>query len=134
MACVEIEQQISFFSFGFARVSVVRHMHKGSFSIVIVIEVIKIALLKLLWKICDPFALSETNFFWKRDIPFFFDGFQWRIQDFPQGGANSQSGCANLFFSAENCMKMKEFGPPGVRASLAPPLDPPLVLAFLRCE
>ena len=35
---------------------------------------------------------------------------QWRIQDFPEGGANSQSGCANLFF-AENCMKMKEFGP-----------------------
>ena len=27
MARVEIEQQISFFSFGFARVSEVRHMH-----------------------------------------------------------------------------------------------------------
>ena len=26
MACVEIEQQISFFSFGFARVSKVRHI------------------------------------------------------------------------------------------------------------
>ena len=25
-------------------------------------------------------------------------GFQWRIQNFPEGGANSQSGCANLFF------------------------------------
>ena len=23
---------------------------------------------------------------------------QWRIQDFPGGGSNSQSGCANLFF------------------------------------
>ena len=23
---------------------------------------------------------------------------QWRIQDFPEGGLNSQSGCANLFF------------------------------------
>ena len=23
---------------------------------------------------------------------------QWRIQDFPEGGANSQSGCANLIF------------------------------------
>ena len=41
------------------------------------------------------------------------------------GGANSQSGCANLFFWAENCMKLKEFGPPG--ASLALPLDPPLI-------
>ena len=27
MACVEIEQQISFFSFGFARVSKVRHIY-----------------------------------------------------------------------------------------------------------
>ena len=45
---------------------------------------------------------------------------QWRIQDFPGGG-----GCANsqkcYYFFAENCMKMKEFGPPG-GASLAPPL------------
>ena len=45
---------------------------------------------------------------------------------FSQGGANSQSGCANLFFSAKNCMKMKELRPPGGHASLAPPLDPPL--------
>ena len=33
-------------------------------------------------------------------------GFPWR-------GANSQSGCAFLFFLAENCTKMKEFGHPG---------------------
>ena len=48
---------------------------------------------------------------------------QWRIQDFPEGSANSQSGCANLLFCnyfAENCMKMKEFGPRGI-TSLAPP-------------
>ena len=34
-------------------------------------------------------------------------GLQWRIQDFPQERANSQSGCANLLFCiffAENCM------------------------------
>ena len=43
---------------------------------------------------------------------------QWRIQDFP-GGANSQSGCANLFF-AENCIKTKEFEPRG-RIPGAPP-------------
>ena len=39
---------------------------------------------------------------------------QWRIQDFPEGGTNSQSGCTDLLFCnffAENCMKMKEFGP-----------------------
>ena len=41
---------------------------------------------------------------------------QWRVQDFPWGGGNSQSGCANLFFS-ENYMKIKEFGAP---------LDPPM--------
>ena len=29
---------------------------------------------------------------------------QWRIQDFPEGGANSQSGCANLLF----CRKLHE--------------------------
>ena len=41
---------------------------------------------------------------------------QWRIQDFPEWGANSQSGCANLLFCkffVENCMRMKEFGPRG---------------------
>ena len=39
-----------------------------------------------------------------------------------------------LFFQlfAENCMKMKEFGPPGGRASLAPPLDPPMVSFYLK--
>ena len=43
------------------------------------------------------------------------------------GGANSQMGCANLLFCncfAENCMKMKEFGPLG-HVSLAPPPPPP---------
>ena len=34
---------------------------------------------------------------------------KWRVQDFPEGGTNSQSGCD------ENCMKMKEFGPQGRR-------------------
>ena len=46
----------------------------------------------------------------------------------------SRGGCANsqkelLFFNffAENCMKLKEFGPQGWRASLAPsPFDPPM--------
>ena len=34
--------------------------------------------------------------------------------DFPESGANSPSGCADLLFYnffAENCMKMKEFEP-----------------------
>ena len=61
---------------------------------------------------------------------------QWRIQDFPKGrGANSQSGCANLFF-IENCMKMKEFGPPGTRSWRPPPLDLPMAPLILTtvCE
>ena len=32
-----------------------------------------------------------------------------------------------LPYFPKNCMKLKEFGPPGGRASLAPPLDPPLI-------
>ena len=51
---------------------------------------------------------------------------QWRIQDFPEGGPTPKMG---LFFQlfAENCMKMKEFGPPGGGARpWRPPLDPPM--------
>ena len=51
---------------------------------------------------------------------------QWRIQDFPQGGRQLPKWVCQPIFLAENCMKMKEFGPPGGRASLAPPLDQPL--------
>ena len=43
---------------------------------------------------------------------------------FPRGAANSRGRCANLLFAknfAETCMKMKEFGPKGGRASLASP-------------
>ena len=41
----------------------------------------------------------------------------FRFQDFPEGGANSAGGCANLLFHKifdKNCMKMKEFGLRGV--------------------
>ena len=48
---------------------------------------------------------------------------QWRIQDFPRGGGGAPTPKSAIIFQffAENCMKMKEFGPPG-GASLAPPL------------
>ena len=48
---------------------------------------------------------------------------QWWIQDFPEGGcANSQKDYYFSFFFAENCMKMKEFGPRGgARIPGAPP-------------
>ena len=38
---------------------------------------------------------------------------QWRIQDFPRGGAPTPKSAIIFQFFAENCMKMKEFGPPG---------------------
>ena len=51
---------------------------------------------------------------------------QWRIQDFPEEGAPTpRGGRQNTILPnfPKNCMKLKEFGPPGGRA---PPLDPPL--------
>ena len=49
---------------------------------------------------------------------------------FPRGGgANSQSGGANLLFGQhfpENCMKMKEFGPTGGARVPGAPLDTPM--------
>ena len=51
---------------------------------------------------------------------------------FPSGGGtNPQGGGANLLFGqkfAENCMKMKEFGPRGRGPRPWRPLDPPMVL------
>ena len=50
------------------------------------------------------------------------DNLQWRIQDFPQGGAPTPKSAIIFQFFAENCMKMKEFGPPGgARIPGAPP-------------
>ena len=55
---------------------------------------------------------------------------QWRIQGFPEGGANSQNGCANQLFCnffAKNCIKMKEFGLQGDARPWRPlPFDPPM--------
>ena len=40
---------------------------------------------------------------------------QWRIQDFSQVGALTPKDRLFSKYFAENCMKMKEFGPPGGR-------------------
>ena len=59
---------------------------------------------------------------------------QWRIQDFPQGGAPTPKSAIIFQIFAENCMKMKEFGPPGGGARpWRPPLDPPMVLYVKFC-
>ena len=46
---------------------------------------------------------------------------------FSPGGAPTPKSTIVFQFFAENCMKMKEFGPGG-RASLAPSFDPPMNL------
>ena len=40
---------------------------------------------------------------------------QWRIQGFPQGGGPTPKIAIIFQIFAENCMKMKQFGPPGGR-------------------
>ena len=45
----------------------------------------------------------------------------------PGGGAPTPKSAIIFQFFAENCMKMKEFGPPGGGARpWRPPLDPPM--------
>ena len=46
---------------------------------------------------------------------------------FPRGVRQLPKVLLFFNFVPENCMKMKEFGSPGGRASLAPPLDPPMI-------
>ena len=47
---------------------------------------------------------------------------------FSPGGAPTPKGAIIFQIFVKNSMKMKEFGPPGGRVSLAPPLDPPMLL------
>ena len=57
--------------------------------------------------------------------------YQWRFQDFPQGGsANSQ----NCYYFSNFCRKLHEnerIRTPREGASLPPPLDPPMCTALL---
>ena len=52
---------------------------------------------------------------------------QWRIQDSPQGGAPTPKIAIIFQIFAENCMKMKEFGPGGGPRPWRPALDPPML-------
>ena len=49
---------------------------------------------------------------------------------FPSGGRQLPKLLLFFTFLPKNCMKMKEFGPQGGAASLAPPLDPPMVMVI----
>ena len=48
---------------------------------------------------------------------------------FSPGGAPTPKSAIIFQFFAENCMKMKEFGPPGGGRPWRPPLDPPMPIA-----
>ena len=50
---------------------------------------------------------------------------------FSRGGAWTLQGGVNTPNFPENCMKSKEFGHPGGRASLTPPLDPPMTVTSI---
>ena len=56
--------------------------------------------------------------------------FQWRIQDFPEEGAPTPRGAPTYNFTkfSQKLHEIERIWAPGGRASLAPPLDPPLVL------
>ena len=58
---------------------------------------------------------------------------QWRIQDFPRGGANSQ----NCYYFSHFCRKLHEneriWTPGGGARPWRPPLDPPMIyIALLK--
>ena len=54
--------------------------------------------------------------------------YQWRIQHFPGGGDNSQSGCTNLFFGRK--LYENERG----ERPWCLPLDPPLVMRQVQFD
>ena len=52
---------------------------------------------------------------------------------FSPGGAPTPKSAIIFQFFAENCMKMKEFGPPGGGARpWRPPLDPPMITVMTK--
>ena len=71
----------------------------------------------LVWWILLELQNRKTILCWRIFINYIQDKkrcyFQWRIQDFPQGGAPTPKSAIIFQFFAENCMKMKEFGPLG---------------------
>ena len=79
-----------------------------------------------------------ANYHWKRKrvvswfLKLYFTRhifiFQWRIQDFPQGGRQLPKLLLSFTFLPKTAWKWKNLDPQGGRASLAPPLDPPMSL------
>ena len=82
-------------------------------------------LLFTIWNFCNLFCVNDQALFTQGvNINAFSGGSRIFLRG---GGTNSKSGCVNLLFckfSAQNCMKMWEFGPGG--SVPAAPLDPPM--------
>ena len=59
-------------------------------------------------------AKGKTHF---APFNYFYHVYQWRIQDFPEEGAPTLGGRQHTILPnfPKNCMKLKEFGPPGGR-------------------
>ena len=70
--------------------------------------------------------LKQVDFIQARDFLFNRTSLPKPVADpgFSPGGRQLPKWVCLFIIFAENCMKMKEFGPGGV--SLAPPLDPPM--------
>ena len=86
-----------------------------------------------------------NHIFVRKQLTFFLRAnFKVNLHILTGGSRISQRGlptlkrCANLFYFckiyAGNRMKMKEFGPKEGRVSLAPLLDPPLILVVFQYE
>ena len=57
--------------------------------------------------------------------------YQWRIQDFPQGGAPTlKVGARTYFFGRKPHENERILAPGGGARPWRPPLDPPLITAF----
>ena len=59
---------------------------------------------------------------------------QWQIQDFPEEGAPTPRGAPTYNFAifSQKLHEIERIWAPGGRASLAPPLDPPLLHTQLK--
>ena len=92
----------------------------------------------LWWEIINPpLWLCKLKTWQQYGIKIYWRSGQWRIQDFPQGGAPTTKIAIIFQIFAKNCMKMKEFRPPGGGGARPwrPPLDPPMlgyILSLLK--
>ena len=84
-----------------------------------------------------PFLLMNRTNSWQREIITFFPSFSVADPGFSPGGGVNSPGGANIWFCqifSKTAWNWKNLGPRGGGASLAPPLDPPLVLFHTQID